>query len=73
MYALDLLNIGDKYPGLSELLEEGAFSIRGGNQDSSRVGVDMALDLTISASAERHIRGIVALGSTDSAVNRWLK
>ncbi len=32
-YALDLLNIDETYPGLSEVLEGGAFSVCRGNQD----------------------------------------
>ena len=72
-YALDLLNIDEAYPGLSEVLEDGAFSVRRGNQYFSRVGVDMALEQTINASTKNRLRGVVAFANTDSAVRRWLK
>ena len=72
LHALELLNLDFTHPGAAELLKNGAFSVRRSAGNSSRVGVDMALEQSINAHAKNKMRGIVSFSQSDTAVQRWI-
>ena len=50
----------------------GGLSVRRSKNHFSRVGVDMALEQTISAKAKSRLKGIIAFADVNTAINRQL-
>ena len=71
-YSLNLANINTTHPGMKEVLEKGALSIRRTNKPFSGTPVDMTLEQTINADAASRQTGIAAFTTSDSARRRWM-
>ena len=70
-YYLNLVNVDNTHPGVRDLLENGAMSIRRTDKSFSRSSVDLTLEQTINADAASRKTGIVAFSSSESARQRW--
>ena len=68
-YSLELLNLD--LP-LRKMLMSGGLSVRRSKNHFSGVGVDMALEQTISAEAKSRLKWITTFADVNTAVNRWL-
>ena len=71
-YQLDLLNIDDTHPGLRDILNNGAFTVRRTGHNFSRIPVDLTLEQTINADAASRLTGITAFTNNYSARLRWM-
>jgi hypothetical protein len=71
-YYLNLVNIDMTHPGMRQVLENGALSIRRTNKPFSRTPVDMTLEQTINADAASRQTGIAAFATSDSARRQWM-
>ena len=71
-YSLNLANINTTHPGMKEVLEKGALSIRRTNKPFSGTPVDMTLEQTVNADAASRQTGIAAFTTSDSARRRWM-
>ena len=71
-YQLDLLNIEESHPGLKEILEKGAFTVRRTEHDFSRIAVDLTLEQTINADAASRLTGINSFTNNYAARLRWM-
>ena len=71
-YYLNLVNIDKTHPGMRQVLENGALSIRRTNKPFSRTPVDMTLEQTVNADAASRQTGIAAFGTKDGARRRWM-
>ena len=52
-------------------LKNGVFSVNRPVKPFSRATIEMALEQTINAEAKNFLKGIMAFGDINSAVNRW--
>ena len=59
-YHLNLLNAEHTHPGIINMLEDGAFSVRRTKKSFSRTAVDMTLEQTVNADAASRHRGMGA-------------
>ena len=57
LYALELLNLGNKNPEVELQLRSGSFSVNRSRRKFSNVGDDMALEQTINAETKKQIEG----------------
>ena len=71
-YCLRLLNIDNTHPGLRDLLQAGAFSVRRTSTSFSRTPVDMTLEQTVNADAASRLTGVSSFTNSDSARKRWM-
>ena len=71
-YCLRLLNIDNTHPGLRDLLQGGAFSVRRTSTSFSRTPVDMTLEQTVNADAASRLTGVSSFTNSDSARKRWM-
>ena len=71
-FQLDLLNMDDTHPGLREILNKGAFSVRRTEHHFSRLPVDLTLEQTINADAASRLTGITSFTNDYSARLRWM-
>lgn len=71
-FQLDLLNIEETHPGLREILDQGAFTVRRTNNPFSRNPVDLTLEQTINADAASRLTGITSCTNSYSARLRWM-
>ena len=70
-FILNLLNMDTTHPGVRQMLEKGALTIRRSSKPFSRLPVDMTLEQTINADAASRLTGISAFQQSDAAKNRW--
>ena len=70
-YHMNLLNVDKTHPGVREVLQKGALSIRRTDKSFSRAAVDITLEQTVNADAASRKTGITAFG-TDGARQRWM-
>ena len=66
-FQLDLLNMDDTHPGLRQLLEKGAFTVRRSDNSFSRCPVDLTLEQTVNADEASRLTGISAATNSYSA------
>ena len=71
-YQLNLLNVDETHPGLSELLENGAFTVRRSGNHFSRCPVDLVLEQTVNADAASRLTGLSAATNNYNARLRWM-
>ena len=71
-FQLDLLNIDNTHPGLQEILDQGAFSVRGTDHNSSRLALDLTLEHTINADAASRQTGVSSMTNNYNAQLRWM-
>ena len=71
-YQLNLLNVDETHPGLGELLENGAFTVRRSGNHFSRCPVDLALEQTVNADAASRLTGLSAATNNYNARLRWM-
>ena len=62
----------DTHPGLREILNKGAFSVRRTEHHFSRLPVDLTLEQTINADAACRLTGITSFTNDYSARLRWM-
>ena len=62
-YYLNLVNIDNTHPGVRQILENGALSIRRTDKAFSRTPVDMPLEQTVNADAASRLTGISVFGT----------
>ena len=60
------------HPGLRQLLDKGAFTVRRCNNAFSRVAVDLTLEQTVNADAASRLTGIVSATNNYAARLRWM-
>ena len=60
------------HPGLREILERGAFSIRRTNKCFSRTPLDQTLEQTVNVDAASRLTGISAFSHSSEARRRWM-
>ena len=65
------LNVDNTHPGVREVLEKGALTIRRTSKSFSRAAVDLTLEQTVNADAASRKTGISAF-QTDSTRTRWM-
>ena len=65
------LNVDNTHPGVREVLEKGALTIRRTSKFFSRAAVDLILEQTVNADAASRKTGIYAF-QTDSTRTRWM-
>ena len=70
-YLLNLLNMDESHPGIRQVLENGALSVRRSSNSFARNPVDMTLEQTINADAASRLTGISAFQQSIAAKNRW--
>ena len=70
-YHMNLMNVDKTHPGVKQMLEDGALSIRRTNKSFSRAAVDITQEQTVNADAASRKTSIAAFGS-DSARRRWM-
>ena len=71
-YQLNLLNVDHTHPGVKEMLEGGAMSVRRTTKDFSRSAVDLTLEQTINADAASRLTGVARFGHSDPARRKWM-
>lgn len=71
-YQLNLINAKYTHPGVTELLEDGALSVRRTKKSFSRTAVDMTLEQTVNADAASRQTGISAFIHSETARRRWM-
>ncbi len=71
MFVIRLTNIDHTHPGLKEILQKGALSIRRSSHSFSRSPVDLTLEQTINQDAASRLTGISAFQHSESAKSRW--
>jgi len=59
-YRLDLMNIEITHPGLTNILNAGAFSVRRTNNEFARLPVDLTLEQTVNADAASRMTGFTS-------------
>ena len=70
-FHMNLMNVDKTHPGLKQILENGALSIRLISNSFSRAAVDITLEQMVNADAASRKTGIAAFG-TDAARRRWM-
>ena len=71
-YYLNLLNVDESHPGVREMLEKGAFSVKRTAKPFSRAAIDMTLEQTVNRDAASRLTGIAAFGQSEAARKRWM-
>ena len=71
-FQLDLLNIHNTYPGLREILDQCAFSVRRTDHNFSRLPVDLTLEQTIIEDAASRKTGVSSMTNNYNARLRWM-
>ena len=71
-YHLNLINSENTHPGIRDLLEAGALSIRRTDKNFSRTAVDMTLEQTVNADAASRLTGIRSFIQSESSRKRWM-
>ena len=71
-YCLNLLNIDETHPGVCEMLENGALSMRRTVKPFSRTAVDLTLEQTVNADAASRLTGIAAFTHSENARRHWM-
>lgn len=56
-YRLDLMNIEITHPGLRNIVNAGAFSVRRTNNEFARLPVDLTFEQTVNADAASRMTG----------------
>ena len=69
---LNLVSIDNTHPGVRQIFENGALSIRRTDKAFSRTPVDMTLEQTVNADAASRLTGISAFGTIAGARRRWI-
>ena len=59
-FQLNLLNMNDSHPGLREILERGAFTVRRTDHHFSRIPIDLTLEQTVNADAAFRLTGLTS-------------
>ena len=72
LYVLRLLNIEHSHPGLRQVLEQGAFSIRRTTKPFSRSAVDITLEQTVNCDAASRRTGIASFSNATASRSRWM-
>jgi hypothetical protein len=70
-FLLNLLNMDETHPGIRQMLDKGALSVRRTNNPFARNPVDMTLEQTINADAASRLTGISAFQQSIAAKNKW--
>ena len=70
-YHMNLLNVDKTHPGVRDILQQGALSIRRTDKSFFRAAVDITLKQTVNADAASRKTGITAF-NTDAARQRWM-
>ncbi|ESO90053.1 hypothetical protein LOTGIDRAFT_164356 [Lottia gigantea] len=71
-FQLDLLNIDNTHPGLSDLLNSGLFTVRRTDHSFSRIPVDLTLEQSINANAASRQTGLSHMTNNFGARQRWM-
>ena len=71
-YFFNLANINASHPGLKEVLENGALTVRRTDKPFTRAPADLALEQTVNADAASRQSGISAFATSSSARRRWM-
>lgn len=71
-YYHNLMNMDSTHPGVRNMLEQGALSVRRTNKTFSRTQVDITLEQTVNADAASRLTGITAFNPSDSARQKWM-
>jgi hypothetical protein len=71
-YYFSLLNVDKTHPGIRQILENGALSIKRTSKPFSRTPVDMALEQTVNKDGDSRLTGIAAFSHSDTARRRWM-
>ena len=71
-YHMNLLNSEESHPGVMNLLQNGAFSVRRTNKSFSRTAVDMTLEQTVNADAASRQTGMGSFVHSENARTRWM-
>ena len=71
-FQLDLLNIDNTHPGLREILEQGAFSVRRTDHNFNRLPVDFTLEQTINADGASRQTGVSSMTNNYNARLCWM-
>ena len=71
-FQLDLMIIDESHPGLREILEKGAFTVRRTDHAFSRVPVDLTLEQTVNTDAASRLTGISSATNSYTARLRWM-
>ena len=70
-YQLNLLDVDNTNPGLRQVLENGALTMRRTHKTFSRTAVDLTFEQSIHADAASRHTGISAFSTIDGAKSRW--
>ena len=70
-YLLNLINKEESHPGMTEYLQNGAFSVRRTNKNFARTPGDITLEQTINRDAASKLTGIGAYTQNALARKRW--
>jgi hypothetical protein len=71
-YHLNLLNAESTHPGVTQMLQDGALSVRRTPKSFSRTAVDMTLEQTVNADAASRLTGIGSFTQSQNARRRWM-
>jgi hypothetical protein len=72
LYLLKLLNIDLTHPGVRQILQAGAMSIRLTGKSFSRNAVDLTVEQTVNCTAASRLTGITAFTKSDDARQRYM-
>ena len=70
-YCLDLLNLETTHPGIRQLMDSGAFSVRRTDNPFARLPVDLTLEQTVNCDAASRTTGYVHSTNNYSGRVRW--
>ena len=72
-FQLDLLNISNTHPGLREILDQGAFSVKCTDHNFSRLPTDLMLEQAINSDAASRQTGVSSMTNNYNARLRWMQ
>ena len=71
-YYLNLANIDTSHPGLRNVLENGAFTVKRTGNSFSRTPADLTLEQTVNADQASRLTGITSFTTLATCRRRWL-